>query len=147
MKALIQRVTGARVEIGGEAFSEIGEGMLILLGIVKGDTKNDLEYISKKVSLLRIFEDQNGKMNCSLHDIGGSVLVVSQFTLAANCKKGTRPSFDNAETPERAKRLYDDFILELRKKDIKTESGSFGAYMKISLINNGPVTILLDSRS
>lgn len=147
MKALIQRVTGARVEIDGEAFSEIGEGMLILLGIVKGDTKNDLEYISKKVSLLRIFEDQNGKMNCSLHDIGGSVLVVSQFTLAANCKKGNRPSFDNAETPERAKRLYDDFILELRKKDIKTESGSFGAYMKISLINNGPVTILLDSRS
>jgi D-tyrosyl-tRNA(Tyr) deacylase len=145
MKALIQRVAGARVEIGGNVISEIGKGMLVLLGIEKGDTQTDLEYMARKVSLLRIFEDRNGKMNCSLQDIGGSVLVVSQFTLAANCRKGNRPSFENAETPQRAKKLYDEFIHSLRKKEIKTEAGTFGAYMHISLINDGPVTILLNS--
>jgi D-tyrosyl-tRNA(Tyr) deacylase len=147
MKALIQRVTEAHVEIEGKVISKIGKGMLVLLGIEKGDTKTDLEYMVKKVSLLRIFEDQEGKMNCSLHDIGGSVLVVSQFTLAANCRKGNRPSFENVEIPEHAKKLYEDFIQELRKKNIKTESGTFGAYMHISLINDGPVTILLKSSS
>lgn len=146
MKALIQRVTGAHVKMDDQVISEIGKGMLVFLGIEKGDTKSDLEYMAKKVSLLRIFEDQGGKMNLSLHDIGGSVLVVSQFTLAANCRKGNRPSFENAETPERAQRLYEDFIQELKKKEIKTEAGSFGAYMRISLINDGPVTIFLDSR-
>ena len=145
MKALIQRVAGARVEIGGNVISEIGKGMLVLIGIEKGDTQTDLEYMARKVSLLRIFEDRNGKMNCSLQDIGGSVLVVSQFTLAANCRKGNRPSFENAETPQRAKKLYDEFIHSLRKKEIKTEAGAFGAYMHISLINDGPVTILLNS--
>ena len=147
MKALIQRVTEAHVEIEGKVISKIGKGMLVLLGIEKGDTKTDLEYMVKKVSLLRIFEDQEGKMNCSLHDIGGSVLVVSQFTLAANCRKGNRPSFENAEIPEQAKKLYDKFIQELSKKNIKTEAGTFGAYMNISLINDGPVTILLKSSS
>ena len=145
MKALIQRVAGAHVEIDGKVISEIGKGMLVLLGIEKGDTKTDLEYLAKKVSLLRIFEDQDGKMNCSLHDIGGSALVVSQFTLAANCRKGNRPSFENAELPERAKKFYDDFIQELKRKNIKTEAGIFGAYMQISLKNDGPVTILLKS--
>lgn len=145
MKALIQRVAGARVETGGNVISEISKGMLVLLGIEKGDTQTDLEYMARKVSLLRIFEDRNGKMNCSLQDIGGSVLVVSQFTLAANCRKGNRPSFENAEIPQRAKLLYDEFIHSLRKKEIQTEAGAFGAYMQISLINDGPVTILLNS--
>ncbi len=146
MKALIQRVTRAEVLIEGNLFSEIGKGILVLLGIEKGDTEKDVEYLVKKVSLLRIFEDANKKMNLSAIDIKGEFLVISQFTLSADCRKGNRPSFDHAEDPARAHELYLQFIDRLRKTGLLVKSGDFGAYMHVHLVNDGPVTILLDSR-
>ena len=146
MKALIQRVSEARVDIEGNTVAKIGNGMLVFLGIEKSDTENDIKYIVKKVSTLRIFEDAQEKMNFSVQDIKGELLVVSQFTLSADCKKGNRPSFDSAEEPVRAKEMYMKFIDTLRENGLPVATGDFGAYMQIYLINDGPVTIILDSK-
>ncbi|MCX5718202.1 MAG: D-aminoacyl-tRNA deacylase [Nitrospirae bacterium] len=146
MKALIQRVSKASVEIDGRTISAIERGILIFLGIEKGDTTRELEYLVKKISPLRIFEDSKGKMNLSVQDINGEALIVSQFTLAADCRKGSRPSFDNAEEPARAKEMYLRFIEELKRTGIKTASGDFAAYMQVHITNDGPVTIMLETR-
>ena len=146
MKALLQRVSSARVEIDGRSVGEIENGMLVFLCAIKGDTDRDLEYIVKKVSKLRIFGDDHGKMNLSIMDIKGQVLVVSQFTLAASTRKGNRPSFDDAEAPERARSLCDTFISNLRQAGLYVQTGVFAESMAVSLTNDGPVTILIDSR-
>jgi len=146
MKALLQRVSSARVEIDGRSVGEIGNGLLVFLCAVKGDTDRDLEYIVKKVSKLRIFEDDHGKMNLSIMDVKGRVLVVSQFTLAASTRKGNRPSFDAAEAPERARALCDTFVTNLLQTGLSVQTGVFAESMAVSLTNDGPVTILIDSR-
>jgi D-tyrosyl-tRNA(Tyr) deacylase len=144
--ALLQRVSEAWVEVDDRVVGRIGSGLLIFLCVLKGDTEEDLDYLVKKVSNLRIFEDSTGRMNLSLLDMGYEALVISQFTLSARTRKGNRPSFDNAEVPERAKALYEEFIARLGARGIRTESGVFGAMMKVHLINDGPVTIVVDSR-
>jgi D-tyrosyl-tRNA(Tyr) deacylase len=146
MIALLQRVSSAAVSIDGRIVSEIQKGLLVFLCAVKGDAGQDLDYLVKKVMQLRIFEDAQGKMNLSVNDVGGAVLVVSQFTLAAAIRKGNRPSFDNAETPELAKAWYDLFAQRLEKAGLTVKTGVFGAMMDISLVNDGPVTIWVDSR-
>ena len=145
MRAVIQRVKSASVKVDGELVSEIGTGLLIFLGIAQDDTDTELEYIVNKVANLRIFEDADGKMNCSLLDTGGAALVVSQFTLYGDCRKGRRPSFINAARPEVANTLYEQFISTLNLLNIPTQGGTFQAMMDVQLINDGPVTILLDS--
>lgn len=147
MKAVLQRVTHANVVVEGELISEIKSGFLVLLGVDNDDTEKDADILSKKISGMRVFEDENGKMNLSLTDIGGSLLVISQFTLLADCRKGRRPSFVNAGAPDMANRLYEYFCERIKNdgiEDVKT--GVFGADMKVSLLNDGPVTILLDSK-
>ncbi len=146
MKAVLQRVSSASVAAGGQIVGAIERGLLVFLCAVKGDTAKDLDYLVKKVSQLRIFEDDQGKMNLSVADIKAAVLVVSQFTLAASTRKGNRPSFDNAETPEQAKMMYEAFIERLRATGIPVQAGVFGAMMDVSLVNDGPVTIWIDSR-
>lgn len=146
MKAVIQRVSGAKVEVGGSVVSSINKGLLVLIGVEEGDTENDIAYISKKIANLRIFEDPASKMNLSVKDISGEILVVSQFTLLADCRKGNRPSFVDAEEPEKANRIYMKVAESLRQAGISTYTGQFAANMQVHLINNGPVTILLDSR-
>lgn len=145
MRAVIQRVKSASVTVEGELVSEIDTGLLIFLGIAHDDTQAELDYIANKVANLRIFEDADGKMNCSLLDIGGSALVVSQFTLYGDCRKGRRPSFINAARPEVANELYEKFITALEKLNIPTKGGTFQAMMDVQLVNDGPVTIMLDS--
>ena len=149
MKALVQRVSEASVRVGDREVSSIGPGLLVLLGVVQGDTEADLGYLLRKVSQLRIFEDKEGRMNLSLLDTGGSALVVSQFTLAADCRKGNRPSFTDAEEPSRAEGMYGEFMSGLRALGINVASGEFGKMMKVGLVNDGPVTItiMLDSRN
>lgn len=146
MKALIQRVDRAEVTVDSEIISSIGKGILVFLGIKKGDTEKDIDYLVKKISQLRIFEDEKGKINLSLQDVKGEILVVSQFTLCADCRRGNRPSFDMAERAEIAKSLYEQFVAKIRELGISVSTGIFGASMKISLINNGPVTIMLESK-
>lgn len=146
MKALVQRVSSARVEISGAVSGEIGRGLLVLLCAVRGDTDADLDYAVRKISQLRIFEDDQGKMNRSVRDTGGALLVVSQFTLAASTRKGNRPSFEQAEEPGRARELYERFVRAARDLGIPVATGEFAAMMQVSLVNDGPVTLLIDSR-
>lgn len=146
MKALIQRVSSAQVSVNGNTVGQIGRGLLVLICGMKGDTQKDLEYLSRKVANLRVFYDGEGKMNLSLIDVQGEALVISQFTLAARTRKGNRPSFDDAESPEKAKRLYESFVQELCNTGLKVETGLFAADMSVSLVNDGPVTVMIDSR-
>lgn len=144
MIGLIQRVKKASVTIDNKLFSSINVGILVLYGVEKGDEKEKAEKIADKISKLRIFEDENGKMNKSIKDISGEVLVVSQFTLAGNCAKGTRPSFDRAELPEKANEMYEYFIQQLKDRGLPVQTGVFGAMMEVELINDGPVTFILN---
>lgn len=144
MKALIQRVKQASVTIDGVLYSEIGHGLLIFLGVEKGDTEINAQKLCNKLVTLRIFEDEFGKMNKSLQDVNGQALVVSQFTLCGDCSKGTRPSFDKSEIPQRANELYEHFVKLVNESNISTKTGQFGAMMEVSLINNGPVTFLVE---
>lgn len=145
MRALIQCVTNAHVDVEGETIGEIGRGMLILLGVGQDDTEAQVEKLWSKISRLRIFEDGNGKTNLSLSDVSGSVLVVSQFTLYANCKKGNRPSFTDAARPPKANQLYEAFVAQARQDIDRVETGRFGAMMEVSLVNDGPFTVWLDT--
>jgi len=144
MKVLIQRVKKASVTINGTLYSSIGKGILALVGIEKGDTIEQIEKSVKKIVNLRIFADENDKMNCSLLDVDGEMLIVSQFTLCGNCKKGTRPSFDNSELPQIANDLYEKFVKEVRKYNVKTQTGKFAAMMDVELVNDGPVTFMIE---
>lgn len=146
MKALIQRVAEADVTVGTEKIGEIGKGVLLFLGVEKGDSEKDLEYLLKKVPNLRIFEDEAGRMNRSVKEIGGGIMVISQFTLAADCRKGSRPSFDPAEEPEKARAIYETLVNRLRADGLSVSTGKFGEFMRVRLVNEGPVTIILDSR-
>lgn len=144
MKALIQRVDRASVTIDGELFSQIGQGLLVLLGVEKGDEKLNADKLAEKLVKLRIFEDENEKMNKSLLDVSGEMLIVSQFTLCGDCKKGTRPSFDKSAPPEIANELYEYFISKIKEYEVPVQTGKFGAMMKVELVNDGPVTFLIE---
>lgn len=144
MKAVVQRVKSASVSIGGELFSSIENGLLVLLGVEKGDTSAEAEYICNKLLKLRIFEDENEKMNYSVSDINGGILIVSQFTLAGSVKKGLRPSFDNAMLPKDAEVLYEKFVEMAKESGLKIQTGKFGAMMDVALINDGPVTFIIE---
>jgi len=145
MRAVIQRVSKASVGVDNRTISQINHGMLILLGIKKSDTVKEAQLLAKKTANLRIFSDQESKMNLSLIDINGQVIVVSQFTLYGNCKKGRRPSFIEAATPEEANSLYQHFIQCLKNEKISVQTGQFQAFMQVTIINDGPVTLILDS--
>lgn len=147
MRALVQRVSHSDVVVDGKTVAAIGHGMLVLLGVQKGDCQGDAEYLAQKVANLRIFEDENQKMNLSVCDIKGELLVVSQFTLAGDTTRGNRPGFETAEKPEIANQLYEHFVSCLRQKNIPTQTGIFQADMKVSLLNDGPVTFLLEKNS
>ena len=147
MLAVIQRVSRAKVKIKGKVISQVGPGFLVLLGVIQGDNDQDCEYLIKKVSRLRVMADQDQKMNLPLQQAGGEVLVVSQFTLAADVKKGNRPSFIKAAKPEIAKKYYQGFISGLRNQGLTVATGRFGQYMQIELVNDGPVTIIIDSKN
>ncbi len=146
MRAVLQRVTEAMVKVDGAVIGSIGVGTLIFVGVEQGDTERDALYLADKCAGLRIFEDGHDRMNLSLAEVGGGVLLVSQFTLCADCRKGRRPSFVRAARPEKAEALYELVGREIRKKGIDVQTGRFGAMMDIHLVNHGPVTILLDSR-
>lgn len=144
MKLVIQRVKKAEVKVDGQTVGKIDEGFLVLIGIKIGDTKEQADYLVKKLCNLRIFSDENGKMNKSLNDVKGKLLIVSQFTLYANCSDGNRPSFIDAARPEEAIPLYEYFCNECMKKNIEVQKGIFGADMKVELLNDGPVTIVME---
>ena len=145
MRAVVQRVSSSRVTVDNVVTGEINQGLLVLLGVTHEDTSKDVDYMIDKVLNLRIFEDENEKMNLSLKDVEGELLVVSQFTLYGDCRKGRRPSFSTAARPELATKLYEEFIEKSRKEGIVTQIGQFGAHMMVDLTNDGPVTILLES--
>ncbi len=146
MKAVVQRVTEASVKVDGRCIGSIGNGFLVLLGVGKDDTDADMKYIADKIIKLRIFSDENDKMNLSLADVGGSMLVISQFTLYGDCSHGRRPYFGDAMEPVGANAMYERFVDYVRSCGVHTETGEFGADMKVSLVNDGPVTITLDSK-
>ena len=146
MRAVIQRVKSAQVSVGGRVSGKIGKGLLVLLGVGKGDGERDLSFLASKIPELRIFEDASGKFNLSVKEIDGEMLVVSQFTLYSDCRRGRRPSFTEAEEPTVARHLYEQFISKLREQAIPVQTGEFQARMEVHLINDGPVTLLLDSR-
>lgn len=146
MRAVIQRVERASVSVEGEIRGQIGAGFLVLIGVEEGDGDADFRYIAEKVPNLRVFEDEQGKMNRSLLDVGGELLAVSQFTLLGDARGGRRPSFITAARPETADPMYERLVADWRARGIQVETGVFGAHMKVSLVNDGPVTILLDSR-
>ena len=145
MRAVVQRVSSSKVTVDGNITGEIKRGLLVLLGVTHEDTSKDVDYIIDKVLNLRLFEDENEKMNLSLKEVEGELLVVSQFTLYGDCRKGRRPSFSTAARPELATKLYEEFIEKSRKEGIVTQTGQFGAHMMVDLTNDGPVTILLES--
>jgi len=145
MRALLQRVTQASVVVQGSVVGEIGAGLLILLGVAKPDTAADADYLADKVLNLRIFSDADGKMNRSVLDIGGSLLVVSQFTLYGDCRKGRRPGFDAAALAEQARALYESFVEIARRSGLRVETGVFQAHMEVALVNDGPVTLMLET--
>ena len=147
MKAVIQRVTRVKVTIEGKVHGEIGRGFVVLLGVAKDDTKEDMDYLVKKISGLRVFEDAEGKMNLGLRDVNGDLLIISQFTLFANTKKGNRPSFVDAGLPEPSKAFYLEFIQAFRSLGFNVGEGEFGADMAVELVNDGPVTIIIDSKN
>ena len=147
MRIVIQRVKEASVHVGSRLVGSIKGGMLILLGVGQKDTLDDVNYLISKVGELRIFDDENGKMNCSIRETGGGFLVVSQFTLLGDCVKGRRPSFDGAADPKKAEELYNAFVQKLRSENFKVETGEFRAMMDVGLVNDGPVTFVLDSVS
>ena len=144
MKLIIQRVNNAKVEVEEKVVGKINKGYLILVGITHEDTKETVEYLAKKICSLRVFSDENGKMNLNIKDINGEMLIVSQFTLYADCVRGNRPSFTNAAKPEKANILYEYFCEKVAENNIKVEKGIFGADMQVSLLNDGPVTIILE---
>jgi D-tyrosyl-tRNA(Tyr) deacylase len=146
MRAVLQRVTRARVTLGDEITGEIGNGLVVLLGIARDDTKDDADYLAPKIIALRIFDDAEGRMNVSVKDIDGGLLLVSQFTLYGDVRRGLRPSWSDAASPEIAEPLYSYFVESCRKLLAKVETGSFRKMMQVELVNDGPVTILLDSR-
>jgi D-tyrosyl-tRNA(Tyr) deacylase len=144
VKAVIQRVASASVAVEGTTVGEIGRGILVLLGVEQGDDESKADWLGEKIVNLRIFGDEAGKMNLALADIGGSLLVVSQFTLAGNCDKGRRPSFDSAASPDEGRRLYDYFVELLKQRGVPVATGIFQADMQVSLVNDGPVTFILE---
>ena len=146
MRAVVQRVSSASVTVGDRTVGRIDHGLLVLLGVETEDGPADVQYIADKIDGLRIFEDDGHHMNRSVQEVGGSVLIVSQFTLAGDCRKGRRPSFDAAASPVIAKPLYEDVVHQLKAKGLPVETGEFKAMMQVSLVNDGPITLLLDSR-
>jgi len=147
VRVVVQRVSRARVRVGGETVGEIGSGLLLLVGVGRGDDERDAAWMAEKVSGLRIFENEPGKMNLSVVEVGGGILSVSQFTLYGDCRKGRRPSFVDAAPPDAARELYETFNDLLRAKGLKVETGVFGAMMEVELVNDGPVTLIVDSRA
>lgn len=145
MKIVVQRVARAEVKVNDEEISKINQGFLVLLGITHNDTKDQADYLAKKLCNLRVFSDENGKMNLGLKDINGELLIVSQFTLYADCSSGNRPSFINAARPETAEKLYEYFCNKCEEYGVKVKKGVFGADMKVSLLNDGPVTIIIEN--
>jgi D-tyrosyl-tRNA(Tyr) deacylase len=146
MRAVVQRVASASVSVGGEVVGRIGAGLLVFVGVASSDGPADVHYIGSKICDLRIFADEQGRMNRSVVDAGGALLVVSQFTLLADCRKGRRPSFDGAAPPALAEALYDELVRVVRERGLTVATGVFQAHMEVALVNDGPVTMLLDSR-
>jgi D-aminoacyl-tRNA deacylase len=145
MRAVVQRVSNASVTVGGTVVGEIELGLVVLLGVSAKDAESDATYLAEKIAGLRIFEDDEGKMNRSVIDVGGAVLAISQFTLYGDVRRGKRPSFDDAARPDHARMLYEYFVAQIRRLNLRCETGQFQAFMSVSLVNEGPVTILLDS--
>ena len=145
MRAVVQRVSRAQVSVGTEIVGKIGHGLVVLLGVCKSDTQADADYLAAKIAGLRIFDDNEGKMNVSLANVGGAVLAISQFTLYGDVRRGKRPSFDDAAAPDLARGLYEYFVAKIRESGFVCETGRFQAMMQVELVNDGPVTILLDS--
>jgi len=145
MRAVVQRVSRASVTVSGELVGQIGEGLLVLLGVSNEDSASDSAYLAEKISTLRIFDDEDGKMNQSIVDVAGDILVVSQFTLYGDVRRGRRPSWSDAAPPDKAAALYEDFVSQLKKYVRRVETGTFRAMMQVELVNDGPVTLLIDS--
>ncbi len=146
MRAVVQRVREAKVSVNGKIVGEIEKGLLVFLGVGRGDSEEDADYLAAKIPQLRVFEDEEGKFDLSLGEVGGGILVVSQFTLLGDCRKGRRPSFTEAADPQRARELYQHFIARVEESGVSVDTGEFQAMMEVELINDGPVTILLDSK-